>query len=222
VRAASAIVVAIALLGTGCTEKRVDDRAPPPARPPDPQLAEAKEAYRRSIADHASWRPSSEPCPVKMNPLPPAKPGQNLGRAALAEGPREGRLNTNVVRSFEERNPITRVGDAVEVLYVETSRVNPVPDPTTQTYRPGISKGVAYVWDAAQSRFACMADVNARSSSTVTSLGKDDKSAAMWMALDLMFAIEREVADHARAIARLDMDAGADSGRDAGAIRRSK
>lgn len=149
-----------------------------------------------------------------MSPLPKPKPGQNLGQLALEQGPREGRLNTNVVKTFADGKPLGGKGEAVDVLYVETERVDPALDEATQTYAPGRSRGTAYVWDRATLRFVCMAPVDAHSSPEVTSLRKGSASAVLWLAMDLLFAIEREVVLNARAIAS---DAEADAASDAAA-----
>lgn len=211
---ATSIALALVACAPACTKKLLDDKPPPPTATKPPPPPPDRSAYDRAVAGHESWRPSADPCPIKMSPLPPPKPGENLGQLALNVGAREGRLNTNVVKSFDEGKPLGTTGDAVEVLYVESTRVDPALDPSSQTYTAGTSKGTAYVWDRAASRFACMAEVNARSSASVTSLGKEDRSAALWLALDLMFAIEREVADKARAIASADtaIDAGSKDG----------
>lgn len=92
-------------------------------------------AYHEAVRDQASWRPSSDPCPIKMTPLPP-------------EARREHRRA-----------------------------------------RPHAA------------RFGCMANVDARSSPSVTSLATADRAVLMWITLDLKFQIDRQIAAAARAIA---------------------
>lgn len=153
-----------------------------------------------------------------MSPLPPPKPGQNLGQLALEQGPREGRLNTNIVKSFADGKPLGGTGDAVDVLYVETERIDPALDEGSQSFTAGRSRGTAYVWDRSVLRFACIAQVDAQSSPSVTSLRKDDRSAILWIAMDLIFNIERDIATKARAIATADgpsTDASTDAAADA-------
>lgn len=145
-----------------------------------------------------------------MSALPPTK-GKNIGDLALEQGRKPGQIDLHTVKSLGGA-PMTfgAPGDAVDVLYVETTHVAPT-IAADDTFTPGLSEGTAYVWDAAASRFACIASVRATSSPEVTALGRQDRSALLWLAIDLETSIERAIVANARAIEGQSADAAADA-----------
>jgi hypothetical protein len=189
---------------------------PPPVPPP---TSETSTRGAEALQGHESWHMSTAKCPIAMSAPPAPKAGANLGELALEQGQLAGRPNTTIVKSLAEgfSLPSTQ-GDDVPVIYVETSRVEPILDGASQTFAAGVSDGVAYVFDRSAGKFRCMARVHATSSPSVTTLNAQDRSVRTWLTMDLMFAIDREVVANARAI-DVAHDAGAG---DAGRGRSSK
>ncbi len=191
--------------------------------PPPVDTARARGA--EALRGHEAWRMSAAKCPIELAAPPAPRPGVNLGDLALEQGHLVGEPNVSIVKSLDDGFSFpSGGGDAVPVLYVETSRIAPVLDAASQTFRAGSSEGTAYLFDRTAGKFTCMAKVRAESSSSVTSLGAQERQAQMWLTMDLMFAIEREITANARAIESApDADAGPmDAGRSDGSTRPRK
>jgi hypothetical protein len=137
-----------------------------------------------------------------MRALPPPAPGQDLSTQVMEQGLAEGRattqLDTAIVKSVRDSQP-PGGAPGVPVRYVETSRTAGVADLQQRTYTPGVSTGTAYIFDRRTGKFACMAEIRATNSATIKAQLKD-RDVAMWLELDLMAAIEREIVANARAI----------------------
>ena len=174
-------------------------RGPAPEATPAANRPPARPSFAQALEGHEQWVMSSEPCVIQMKALPAPKPGQNLGQLAIEQGHEAGQLRTSTVKNLIHGQP-PGPGDDVPVIYVETSRTEAHIDPGTSTYAPGASAGTAYVFDRRTGRFACMAAVKAESSSTVTALSPGDSEAAMWIEVDLMSAVDRQIVANAHAI----------------------
>jgi hypothetical protein len=166
-----------------------------PPRDPEIVLPAPTTAFARAIARLGELRASSERCPVALRaPDAEVASGDSPGEAALRHaGEATGEPFELMHATSGEMLPSApESAQRYQVLYVRTRHVAPSVDPGGGTFTAGSSRGRAYLVDVPAERVVCIGDVEATNGDAISA--PSERSAAMWLTLQLAIAEERAVA----------------------------
>lgn len=183
-----------------------DPRLHPVAAAPEPPptltlvLPPATTPFARAIAELPAIEPSDQPCGVTLR-LPSAESASGarpdeVPVGALVE--REGESFEVVRATSGAMLPSEPGGPArYQVLYVRTAHRDPrILDRVS--FVGGRSQGRAYLVDMTEGRVVCAGDVSATNGDSLDA--SSQRSAEMWLALQLAAAERRAIALHLRAL----------------------
>lgn len=167
-----------------------------PAPPPVLRLVlpPPSTAFARALTGIDTMEPSESPCAVSLRaPDAEIASGASPGEAALRHAGEGGGEPFEIVRADSGEMLPSAPGNAgrYQALFVRTEHREPaVLDGTS--FSAGLARGRAFLVDMEQGRVVCVGDVSATNGAAMDA--SSERSAAMWLTLQLMIAEQRAIA----------------------------
>lgn len=179
-----------------------DPRLHPPTAPAEPHVPPAltillpppTTPFARALAGIDAMAPGDAPCPVSLHaPDAEIATGATPGEAALRHADDRDGERFEVMHAESGTTLPSAPASALryQALFVRTEHREPsVIDDTSFT--AGLSRGRAFLVDTSEGRVVCVGDVLATNGAAMTA--SSERSAAMWLTLQLAIAEERAIA----------------------------